>query len=78
MDFTTIIAILNVVAEAAPGVISTAEKLYAIGAKVFTVIQGRVPTDEEMAALVAQIDADVAEALTPLPDAPTGAAPAAS
>lgn len=67
MDFALIISILSAVAKELPNAISTAEQLYGLGQKVFEVVNGRVPTDEEIAALNAQIDADVAEALAPLP-----------
>lgn len=72
-SIATIIQILQAVIAAMPSVISTAEELYTIGQKVFETLNGRVPTDQEIADLQTQIDADVAEALTPIPDDPPAA-----
>jgi hypothetical protein len=68
----TIIAMLQAAVAAAPTVIQTAQDLYDIGAKVYAALNGTAPTAEQMAELQAQIDADVAEALTPLPDDSAG------
>lgn len=72
MDFSTIIALLNVVVANLPGAIKTAEELYALGVQFFGVINNKPLTEEQRTALYAQIDADVAEALTPLPPARPG------
>lgn len=68
----TAIALLQVVIENLPGAIRTATQLYDLGEKLFTSLQGREPTEDEKAQLRAEIDADVALALAPLPPAQPG------
>lgn len=64
---TTVIAVLQVIIANLPGAITTAEDLYALGQKLFKTIGGTEPTADDIAALEAAIDSDVAEALVPLP-----------
>lgn len=72
MGIAEIIAVLQVVVAQLPGAITTAEQLYDLGSKLFATVNGREPTDAEVEELEAQIDADVAESLTPLPPAQPG------
>lgn len=72
MTIAAIIAILQTVVQYLPGAISTVEQLYALGEKFFTAANGTAPTAAEIAQLRAQIDSDVADALTPLPPAQPG------
>lgn len=72
MDIATIIAILKVVVAELPGAISTTQQLVDLGAKFFATVNGKDPTPEDIAAIEAAIDADVALALEPLPDAQPG------
>ncbi len=67
-----IIAILQTVITELPGAITTVEQLYALGSKFFTAANGTEPTADEQTQLRTAIDADVAEALTPLPPAQQG------
>jgi len=67
MPIAAIIAILQVVVQELPSAVATVEQLYALGAKFFTAANGTAPTADEQAQLQAQIDTDVATALTPLP-----------
>lgn len=69
MDVSVIIALLKVVAANLPGAISTTEQLVELGTKFMATVNGHEPTAEEVAALRAQVDADVALALEPLPPA---------
>ena len=72
MPIAAIIAILQTVITELPSAISTVEQLYSLGEKFFSAANGREPTDQEKSDLRAAIDADVAEALTPLPPAQPG------
>lgn len=72
MGVAEIISILLLVVKELPGAIQTVEQLIDIGKKMFATINGREPTEAEVADLEAQIEADVAEALTPLPPAQPG------
>lgn len=72
MPIAAIIAILQTVITELPGAITTVEQLYALGKKFFTAANGTPPTQDEITQLHAAIDADVAEALTPLPPAQPG------
>lgn len=67
MEIAAILAILSTVVTELPGAIKTVEQLYSLGEKFFETVNGREPTLDETADLHAQIDADVAEALEPLP-----------
>ena len=67
-----IIALLPIIIQELPGAITTVEQLYSLAEKFFAVQNGRPPTQAETDDLHAQIDSDVAEALTPLPDAQPG------
>lgn len=69
MEIGAIIAILQTVVSALPGAITTVEQLVELGKKFFTAVNGKDPTEDEMAQLRTQIDSDVASALTPLPPA---------
>lgn len=72
MTIAAILAILQTVVTELPGAISTVEQLYDLGKKFFAATNGRDPTPNEVTELRAAIDADVAEALTPLPDPQPG------
>ena len=72
MGITGIIAILQVIVANLPGAITTAQQLVNLGTKLFTTINGTAPTADEIAQLESQIDADVIEALKPLPDPQPG------
>ena len=72
MDAAAIISLLQVVVAELPGAITTVEQLYALGEKFWASTNGTPPSDADKVELRAQIDADVAEALTPLPDAQPG------
>ena len=72
MDITGVIALLQVVVGELPGAITTVTQLVDLGKKFFETANGREPTPAEIAQLRAQIDADVAEALAPLPPAQPG------
>ena len=72
MNLTGIIALLQTVVANLPGTITTVEQLTALGTKFYATINGHQPSDVEVAELRAMIDADVAEALTPLPLAQPG------
>ena len=72
MDIAAIIKILTTVVAELPGAITTVKQLVDLGQKFFATVNGREPTPAEIADLRAQIDADVAEALTPLPEAQPG------
>lgn len=67
MDVAGIIALVQVVVQSLPGAITTAEQLYDLGAKFWAVQNGAAPTVDEQTALESAIDADVAQALAPLP-----------
>ena len=72
MNLTGIIALLQTVVANLPGAITTVEALTSLGTKFYATINGHEPTDAEVAELRAMIDADLAEALTPLPLAQPG------
>lgn len=72
MGVAEVISILLLVVRELPGAISTVEQLVDIGKKMFATVNGREPTEQEIADLEEQIAADVAEALTPLPPAQPG------
>lgn len=72
MGVAEIIGILLLVVKELPGAIKTTTELIDLGQKMFATVNGREPTPEEVADLEAQIEADVAEALTPLPPAEPG------
>lgn len=72
MEIGAIIAILQTVVTELPGAITTVEQLVSLGQKFFTSVNGKDPTTEEISALRAGIDADVAAALEPLPPAQPG------
>lgn len=72
MEIGAIIAILQTVVTELPGAITTVEQLVSLGQKFFTAANGKDPTAEEISALRAGIDADVAAALQPLPPAQAG------
>lgn len=72
MEIGAIIAILQTVVTELPGAITTVTQLVDLGKKFFSAANGRDPTPDEIAQLRAQIAADVAEALTPLPPAQPG------
>lgn len=67
MNVATIVNLLTVVSQVLPGAIATAEQLVDLGARFHATLEGREPTAEEIAALRAAVDADVAIALAPLP-----------
>lgn len=68
----SVIAILQVVVANLPGAIKTGAQLYDLGTKLYATTQGTEPTDAEKAQLQAAIDADLIEALSPLPPAQPG------
>ena len=72
MGVAEIISILLLVVRELPGAIQTVEQLVDIGKKMFATVNGREPTEQEIADLEEQIASDVAEALTPLPPAQPG------
>lgn len=72
MPIATIIALLQTVVANLPGAITTAGQLYDLGKKFFETTNGKAPTTAEIVALEAAIDADVIEALKPLPPAQPG------
>lgn len=72
MGILGIISLLNITVAELPGAISTIEQLVSLGKKFFSSVNGRDPTPEEVAALRAQLDADIVEALKPLPPAQPG------
>lgn len=67
MEIATIISLIQVVVTNLPGAIKTVQDVYDLGTKFFAVGNGRAPTQAEKDQLRAQIDADVALALAPLP-----------
>lgn len=67
-----IIPLLQIVIENLPGAVKTATELYGLGEKFFASVNGREPTAAEKAQLRADLDADVALALEPLPPAQPG------
>jgi hypothetical protein len=67
MDIAGVINLLKVVAAELPGAITTVTQLVDLGQKFYATANGREPTAAEVLELRASIDADVAEALTPLP-----------
>lgn len=67
-----VISLLQVVVANLPGAITTAKQLLALGKQFFETANGRAPTDDEVTQLEAAIDADVVQALTPLPPAQPG------
>ena len=69
MDVAAVISLLQVVVTNLPGAITTAEQLVSLGSAFMKVQNGTDPTPEEIAALRAAVDSDVAQALTPLPAA---------
>ena len=72
MGVAEIISILLLVVKELPGAIETTTQLVDLGKKLFATVNGREPTEQEVADLEAQIQADVAEALKPLPPAEPG------
>lgn len=72
MGVAEIISILLLVVKELPGAIETTTQLIDLGKKLFATVNGREPTEQEVADLEEQIEADVAEALTPLPPAQPG------
>lgn len=72
MEIAAVIALLQTVVASLPGAITTVTQLVDLGKKFFTTVNGQEPTDADVATLRAMIDADVAEALTPLPPAEPG------
>ena len=72
MTLASIVALLQTVVANLPGAITTAEALTDLGTKFYATINGHQPTDAEVAELRAAVDADLAEALTPLPPAQPG------
>lgn len=72
MGVAEVISILLLVVKELPGAIATVEQLVDIGKKMFETVNGREPNEQEIADLEEQINADVAEALTPLPPAQPG------
>jgi hypothetical protein len=72
MGTAAIIAIIQTIITELPGAITTAEQVYDLAKKLFTTVNGRAPTDAEVEDLETQIDADVADALQPLPPAQPG------
>lgn len=72
MGVAEIISILLLVVKELPGAIETTTQLVDLGKKLFATANGREPTEQEIADLEAQIEADVAEALEPLPAAEPG------
>jgi hypothetical protein len=62
-----ILAMLQAAIEIAPQILTTIDQLKDIGAKLFATLNGREPTQAEQDELQAQIDADFAEAMKPLP-----------
>ena len=67
MPIASIISILQVIVANLPGAITTATQLVDLATKLFSTINGKAPTADEIAALEASIDADVLLAITPLP-----------
>lgn len=67
-----IIPLLLLIVKELPGAIETTVQLVDIGKKIFATVNGREPTEQEVADLEVQIAADVAEALEPLPEAEPG------
>lgn len=72
MDISAVISVLQVVVAQLPGAITTVAQLTDLGTKFYESVNGHAPSIEEVAALRAAIDADVATALTPLPPAQPG------
>lgn len=72
MEIAGIISLLQLVVANLPGAITTTQQLVDLGSKFFSSVNGRDPTSAEIAALEAAIDADVADALLPLPAAQPG------
>ncbi len=72
MDIAGVISLLQVVVANLPGAITTVTQLVDLGQKFFATTNGRDPTPDEVAALRASIDADLMDALTPLPPAQPG------
>ena len=72
MDIAAIISVLQVVVANLPGAVTTAEALVDLGTKFYESVNGHAPSIEEIAALRAAVDNDVATALTPLPPAQQG------
>lgn len=72
MPIAAIIGLLQIVIQELPGAISTVEDLYNLGVKFATALNGTAPSDADKAALKEAIKSDLAEALTPLPDAQPG------
>lgn len=72
MEIAGIIALLQTVVANLPGAITTVTQLVDLGKKFFAVSNGREPTPDEVLQLRMSIDADVAQALTPLPPAQPG------
>jgi len=72
MNVASVIALLQVVVSELPGAITTVEQLVSLGSKFMATTNGTDPTADEIAALRAAVDADVAEALSPLPPAQSG------
>lgn len=72
MEVAAAIQLLQIIVANAPGAITTAEQLYAIGQEFMSTTNGTPPTADEITTLRASIDADVATALTPLPGAQPG------
>jgi hypothetical protein len=72
MPIASIIAILQVIVANLPGAITTASQLVDLGTKLFSTINGKAPTADEIMQLQAAIDADVTLALAPLPEPQVG------
>jgi len=72
MDISKVVELLQVVATNLPGAINTASQLVEIGKEFYAVANGKQPSPDEVARLEASIDADVLEALSPLPPAQPG------
>ena len=72
MDIAAIISVLQVVVANLPGAITTTEQLVSLGTQFYASVNGTAPTAEQIIALRAAIDSDVATALTPLPPAQIG------
>ena len=72
MDIAAVIAILKVVVAEIPSAVKTGEALVDLGTKFYESVNGHVPSISEIAELRKAVDADVAEALEPLPAAQKG------
>ena len=72
MNMAAISALLAIVIQELPGAITTIGQLVSLGEKFAASIKGEALSDADRASLRAQIETDVAAALTPLDPAQPG------